>query len=69
MGRYGNSTESEGGKMDWCGGFIDGIDQPVGHREEECPPVKGWGLVMMSCWVMPMFIVPVSLLCLSNEYV
>ena len=48
--------------MDWCGAFIDSIDQPDRHRKYDCPPEKGFGLIMMSCWVMPMFIVPVSLL-------
>lgn len=62
MARYGNSTESEGGRMDWCGGFIDSIDQLGRHRKHDCPPDKGFGLIMMSSWVMPMFIVPVSLL-------
>ncbi len=48
--------------MDWCGGFIDSIDQPDRNRKHDCPPEKGFGLIMMSCWVMPMFIAPVSLL-------
>lgn len=60
--RYGNSTESEGGTMDICKGFIDSIDQPGRHRNHDCPPEKGFGLIMMSFWVMPMFLVPVSLL-------
>ena len=58
--RYGNSTESESGTMDWCKGFIDSIDQPDPHRQHDCPPEKGFGLIMMSSWVWPMFIVPVS---------
>ena len=67
MARYGNSTESEGGTMDFCGAFIDSIDQPGPRRKHDCPPKKGFGLIMMSCWVMPMFIVPVSLLTYETD--
>lgn len=56
--RYGNSSEFESGTLDWCKGFIDSIDQPDPHRQHDCPPEKGFGLIMMSSWVWPMFIVP-----------
>lgn len=60
--RYGNASEWETGWMDWCHGAIDSIDQPGGPREHDCPPEKGFGLIMMSAWVWPMFIVPVCLI-------
>ena len=47
--------------MDFCQS-MDSIDQPDRHGKRDCPPAKGFGLIMMSAWVMPMFIVPVSLL-------
>jgi len=40
---------------------MDSIDQPDKYRKQECPPEKGFGLIMMSAWVWPMFLVPVSL--------
>ena len=46
---------------------IDGIDQPDLNCRQECPPEKGFALIDMSAWVMPMFIVPVSTR--SDEYV
>ena len=51
--------------MDFCES-LDHIDQPFRHGSEECPPEKGYAMISMSAWVMPMFIVPVSLL---NHYV
>jgi hypothetical protein len=39
---------------------MDSIDQPDPGRTQKCPPEKGFALIMMSAWVMPMFIVPVS---------
>lgn len=45
--------------MDFCNS-MDSIDQPDPTRKQECPPEEGFGLVMMSAWVMPYFIVPVS---------
>ena len=63
--RYSNSTEHESGTMDFCKS-LDSIDQPIRqHRTHGCPPEAGPALVMMSAWVMPMFIVPVSLLACS----
>lgn len=47
--------------MDFCNS-LDSIDQPDRHRAHECPPEKGFALIMMSAWVMPMFIVPVRML-------
>ena len=41
--------------------MVDSIDQPDPRRKRECPPEKGFALISMSAWVMPMFIVPVSL--------
>lgn len=58
--QYGNSTEGETGKFPFCH-IMDSIDQPIPHHEHDCPPQKGFALIMMSAWVMPMFIVPVSL--------
>ncbi|KAA6414703.1 MAG: hypothetical protein FRX48_01453 [Lasallia pustulata] len=56
--RYSNSTEHESGTMDFCKS-LDSIDQPTRqHRTHGCPPEAGPALVMMSAWVMPMFIVP-----------
>ena len=40
--------------------MVDSIEQPDPDREQDCPPEKGWALIMMSAWVYPMFIVPVS---------
>ena len=59
LAQYGNSTEHESGTQDFCD-TMDSIDQPDPDREQECPPEKGLALIMMSAWVMPMFIVPVS---------
>lgn len=60
LARYGNSTEHETGTMDFCES-LDSIDQPGRHGQPDCPPEKGFALIKMSAWVMPMFIVPVSI--------
>ena len=60
LAQHGNSSESESGTWDFCK-TVDSIDQPIPGRKHECPPQKGFGLVMMSGWVWLMFIVPVSL--------
>ncbi|MCJ1266874.1 Phosphatidylglycerol/phosphatidylinositol transfer protein [Lobaria immixta] len=57
LARYGNSTEHETGTMDFCES-LDSIDQPGRHGQPDCPPEKGFALLKMSAWVMPMFIVP-----------
>ena len=59
--RYENYTEPERGTLDFCDTAIDSIDQPGGPRKHECPPQKGFALIMMSYWVQPMYIVPVSI--------
>lgn len=59
---YGNNTEQEGDTVEFCGS-MDSIDQPDPNRKQDCPPEKGFALIMMSAWVMPMFFVPVSLAC------
>ena len=58
--RYENYTEPAHGTLDFCH-TMDSIDQPGGPREHDCPPQKGFALVMMSYWVQPMYIVPVSI--------
>ena len=58
--RYGTSADSEGGVLGFCGAFTDGIDQPGSRHGRGCPPVKGFGLIMMSSWVLPMYFTPVS---------
>lgn len=58
--RYENYTEPAHGTLDFCHA-IDSIDQPGRPPgEHDCPPQKGFALVMMSYWVQPMYIVPVS---------
>ncbi|KAI9674952.1 MAG: hypothetical protein M1817_001358 [Caeruleum heppii] len=52
-----NSTETETGVWDFCHA-VDSIEQPDPGRRRECPPEKGFALVKMSGWVMPMYIVP-----------
>lgn len=47
--------------MDFCHS-LDSIDQPNREGTDECPPKEGFAVITMSAWVMPMFIVPVSLL-------
>ena len=58
-GQYGDITNNETWTIDFCD-TMDNIDQPIPHREQECPSQKGFTLIMMSTWVMTMFIVPVS---------
>ncbi len=41
--------------MDFCES-VDSIDQPDPHRKHECPPVKGFALLMISAWVTPLYI-------------
>ncbi|MCJ1364601.1 Phosphatidylglycerol/phosphatidylinositol transfer protein [Acarospora aff. strigata] len=57
FGRYGNATVNETWTQDFCK-VVDSIDQPDPRRKRECPPEKGFALISMSAWVMPMFIVP-----------
>ena len=64
LARYGSSSEHESGSVDFCTS-MDSSDQPPPYphshrRPHSCPPEKGFALIMMSAWVMPMFIVPVS---------
>lgn len=61
LARYGNSNEHETGTVDFCQS-MDSVEQPGRHSKQQCPPEKGPALIMMSAWVMPMFIVPVTLL-------
>ena len=57
--RYENYSEPAHGTLDFCDTAIDSIDQPGGPRRHDCPPQKGFALIMMSYWVQPMYIVPV----------
>lgn len=68
-----SNPDHESGSVDFCTS-MDSIEQlpplyshfPDSHpRTQSCPPEKGYALIMMSAWVMPMFIVPVSSCCLS----
>lgn len=59
--QYENYTDGrETAYLKFCDG-VDSLDQ-LGrpHGEPECPPKKGWGLMMMTGWVWPMFIYEVS---------
>lgn len=57
--RNNNSTESEVWTQPFCR-MITSIDQAGSDHEQECPPKKGWAVVLMEGWVWEMFIVPVS---------
>lgn len=57
--RHTDTPRNETGTWDFCA-VPDSIEQPISNRKMQCPPEKGFALIMMSGWVVRMFIGPLS---------